>query len=77
VSDNEINGDIKMEHIDMSPEQAQTLLRETAQLKRTLKQLSKNQLIVLLLQQVNFAVEQQNINKVLLAELKSKETVSE
>ena len=47
----EVNEDVKAEHVNMSPEQAQALLRETAQLKRTLKQLSKNQLIVLLLQQ--------------------------
>lgn len=61
----------------LSKEQEGQIVMETAQLKRTLKSLSKNQLIVLLLQQVNLAVEQQNVNKVLLERLKELEPKSE
>lgn len=38
--------------------------------KKALKNLSKNQLILLVLQQMNIAVEQQNINKMLMEDLK-------
>ena len=41
-----------------------------AQLKKTLKQLSKNQLITLVLQQVQINIEQQTSNKIMLDELK-------
>lgn len=51
-------------------------LAQVRQLKRTLKQLSKNQLIQLVLQQVNETIEQQNINKVLLEQLKTKESAN-
>lgn len=58
-----------LDDIDVAASMAQV-----RQLKRTLKQLSKNQLIQLVLQQVNETIEQQNINKVLLEQLKSKES---
>lgn len=41
-----------------------------AQLKKTLKALSKNQLIALVLQQVQGNIEQQAANKIMLDELK-------
>jgi Glu-tRNA(Gln) amidotransferase subunit E-like FAD-binding protein len=53
----------------LSEEQKKELLREIALLKRTLKQLGKNQLIQLVLQQMNLAIEQQNINKLLIEQL--------
>lgn len=59
---------------NLSKEQQGQVLQETLQLKKTLKNLSKNQLILLLMQQVNLAVEMQNINKVLLDEVKLLET---
>lgn len=46
------------------------VLQQTRMIKRTLKNLSKNQIIQLLLEQVNHSIEQQNINQVLMAELK-------
>lgn len=49
-----------------------TLIEQTRRMKKTLKQLSKNQLIQLLVEQVNQTIEQQNINKVLLDQLKEK-----
>jgi len=55
----------------LSPEDARDLLDQMARLKKSLKALSKNQLITLVIQQVNIAVEQQNINKVLLEKMKN------
>ena len=57
----------------LNEEQELQLMQETRELKRTLKGLSKNQLILLLMQQVNIAVEMQNVNKVLLEKLKELE----
>lgn len=45
-------------------------LEQGRKIKQSLKNLSKNQLIQLLLEQVNFSIEQQNINRVLLEKLK-------
>lgn len=55
---------------ELTAEQEAELLAAGVHLKKTLKQLSKNQLIVLVFQQMNEAINQQNINKVLLQELK-------
>jgi hypothetical protein len=44
---------------------------DIAVLKKTLKRLGKNQLIQLVLQQMNLAIEHQNINRVLLAQMES------
>jgi len=56
--------------MQMTPEEAQQEIMDSAlHLKRSLKRLSKNQLIQLLVQQVNFSTEQQNVNKVLLERL--------
>lgn len=49
------------------------IAEQTRVLRRTLKRLSKNQLIEQLFVQVNLCVEQQNINKVLLERLKTYE----
>ena len=54
---------------ELTVEQEAELLAAGVHLKKTLKQLSKNQLIVLVFQQMNEAINQQNINKVLLQEL--------
>jgi hypothetical protein len=56
---------LELDDIDM-----QRLLEETRKMKRTLKQLSKNQLIQLLVEQVNINIEHQNINRVLLEKMK-------
>jgi len=60
---------VKTINNELSPEIEAQLIEQGIQLKKTLKQLSKNQLIVLVFQQMNEAINQQNINKVLLAEL--------
>lgn len=53
---------------ELTKEQAQ-LISEVREVKKTLKQLSKNQLIALVLQQTNQALEQQNLNKFLVEKL--------
>lgn len=54
------------------------VVNEVREVKKALKQLSKNQLIALVLQQTNIALEQQNLNKQLVEELdKVKETKNE
>lgn len=58
----------------LTKEEELEILDQTRNLKKTLKQLSKNELIQLLLQQVNYAVEQQNVNKVLHAQLRAQAT---
>jgi len=54
----------------LTEEETMSLVTEGRKIKSALKQLSKNQLIQLLLEQVNYATEQQNINKVLLEKIK-------
>lgn len=51
------------------------IIEQTRRMKRTLKQLSKNQLIQLLVEQVNITIEQQNVNKVLLEKMKEEKDV--
>lgn len=58
----------------LSPEDARELMQQASKLKKTLKSLSKNQLVALVIQQVNIAVEQQNINKILLEKLNPPKT---
>ena len=58
---------------ELDQESMLEMLNQNRRIKSTLKQLSKNQLIKLLVEQVNLAVEQQNINKVLLEKLKEQE----
>lgn len=54
----------------LSEADALAMVEEGRRMKAALKQLSKNQLIRLLIEQVNFSIEQQNVNKVLLERLK-------
>jgi hypothetical protein len=44
-------------------------LSRISEMKKTLKGLSKNQLILLVIQQVNVSLDQQNINKILMRQL--------
>lgn len=66
-----------MSNTSLDAEQQLEMIQQTRNLKKTLKQLGKNQLIMLVLQQVNLVVEQQNINKVLLERLKELEKKEE
>lgn len=68
-----------MSNVQLKPqeEQAAEIAHELAVLRKTLKSLSKNQLIQLVLQQVNKVIEHQNINKVLVDRLKEKEEKNE
>jgi hypothetical protein len=68
---------LKNEQNQLSREQELEILQQTTQLKKTLKQLSKNQLIALVLQQVNLTIEQQNINRILLDQIKESEKENE
>jgi hypothetical protein len=68
---------LKNEQNQLSREQELEILQQTTQLKKTLKQLSKNQLIALVLQQVNLTTEQQNINRILLDQIKESEKENE
>lgn len=52
------------------------MIEQARHMKRTLKQLSKNQLIQLLVEQVNQTIEQQNINRVLVEKMKESGNVS-
>lgn len=58
----------------LSPEEARELMQQASALKKSLKALSKNQLISLVIQQVNLAIEQQNINKILLEKMNLNKT---
>lgn len=55
----------------LDEEEVGQIIEETKNLKKSLKKLSKNQLILLLMQQVNLAVEMQNINRVLVEKLQA------
>jgi hypothetical protein len=57
----------------LNEEEVGQIVEETRSLKKSLKNLSKNQLILLLMQQVNIAVEMQNLNKVLVEKLRAHE----
>jgi len=58
----------------LSPDDVFELQAQTRAMKKALKNLSKNQLIQLLLEQVNQTIEQQNLNKVLLEKSKENES---
>jgi hypothetical protein len=60
----------KSEAATLTDEQMAALVHDSQMLRKTLKRLGKNQLIQLVFQQMNLAIEQQNINKVLLEDLK-------
>jgi hypothetical protein len=67
---------VKTTNNELSEAQELELLQQGARLKKTLKQLSKNQLISLVFQQMSEAINQQNINKVLLQELEELKKVT-
>lgn len=64
------------ETLDLDDTDVAQMIEQARHMKRTLKQLSKNQLIQLLVEQVNQTIEQQNINRVLVEKMKESGNVS-
>jgi hypothetical protein len=61
--------------LELDEVDAAQMLEQHRKMKQTLKRLSKNQLIQLLLEQVNQTIEQQNVNRILLEGQKESQNV--